>query len=137
MLSDMIKHVRELEGETQANMGERLGVAQRTIAGWESGGRSPKPDMIVKIADLYDVSTDYLLGRTENPHGYEVELREGTQMKEPPASKEGQLVAGTGESEVSFELPLDSLPENRQELERLLTPVVEDILRRLAKQKPD
>ncbi len=65
MLHEMIKKVRLSEGDSQAHMGEKLGVAQRTIAGWESGARQPNAEMIVKIAEAYNVSTDYLLGRTD------------------------------------------------------------------------
>ena len=39
-----------------------LGVSQPTLSSWESGRKSPTIDSILKMADLYKVSTDYLLG---------------------------------------------------------------------------
>ena len=39
-----------------------LGVNQRTISNWERGIRNPDFDMLMKIAETFDVSTDYLLG---------------------------------------------------------------------------
>lgn len=38
-----------------------------TIAGWERGERQPSPDKLNALADIYKVSTDYLLGRTDDP----------------------------------------------------------------------
>lgn len=70
MLKERIKKIRVDAGESQAAMGERLGVAQRTIAGWEKGTRQPNADMIVKIAETYQITTDYLLGRTDIPNMY-------------------------------------------------------------------
>ncbi len=39
-----------------------LSVDQRTISNWETGIREPDYEMLVKIAKLFDVTTDYLLG---------------------------------------------------------------------------
>lgn len=69
-MKERIKKIRIDAGESQAAMGERLGVAQRTIAGWEKGTRQPNADMIVKIAETYQITTDYLLGRTDIPNMY-------------------------------------------------------------------
>ena len=43
-----------------------ISMSQQAVAKWESGGASPDPDMLSKIADYFNVSTDYLLGR-ESP----------------------------------------------------------------------
>lgn len=67
MLGERIRQLRIQAGESQWRMGEQLGVAQRTIAGWETGNRQPNAEMIVRIAETYGVSTDYLLGRTDDP----------------------------------------------------------------------
>lgn len=50
---------------SQGKMGEVLGFSQQTIAKWEKGKASPDPGVIVSIADMFDVSADYLLGRTD------------------------------------------------------------------------
>lgn len=44
-------------------MSQTLGVSQPTLSAWESERKSPPLDMVVKMAELYGVTTDYLLGR--------------------------------------------------------------------------
>lgn len=44
---------------------ERLGVAQPTLSAWEGARKSPSLDNLENMADLYGVTTDFLLGRTE------------------------------------------------------------------------
>lgn len=46
---------------------DRLGIAKSTYAGYESGHRRPSLEAIKLIADLFDTSTDYILGITDHP----------------------------------------------------------------------
>ena len=46
-------------------MGEHLGLSQRTYAYYESGQRMVPPEVLCAQGDLYGVSVDYLLGRTD------------------------------------------------------------------------
>lgn len=48
---------------TQEAIAETLGVSQASITSWENGKRMPDIEMLVKLADYFNVSTDYLLGR--------------------------------------------------------------------------
>ncbi|MCQ6268248.1 helix-turn-helix domain-containing protein [Fictibacillus sp. WQ 8-8] len=45
---------------------DRLGIAKSTYAGYESGHRRPSLEAIAQIADLFDTSTDYILGRVDH-----------------------------------------------------------------------
>lgn len=57
------KSVRTQKGFTQSEMAEFLDCSQQTINVWESGQHTPKITMLVKIADSFGVSVDWLLGR--------------------------------------------------------------------------
>ncbi|WP_044642563.1 helix-turn-helix domain-containing protein [Risungbinella massiliensis] len=46
---------------------DRLGIAKSTYAGYESGYRRPSLEALIEIADLFNTSTDYLLGRVDDP----------------------------------------------------------------------
>lgn len=59
--------MRKKHGWTAKEVGKRLGIAESTVSGYENGHRSPPLDLLVRFADLYGVSTDYLLGRTDHP----------------------------------------------------------------------
>lgn len=56
---------RKLKGITQQEMAALLKMALSTYASWEQGKSEPSAEMIVKLADIFQVSTDYLLGHSE------------------------------------------------------------------------
>ena len=60
-----IRDLREDHDLTQAQVGERLGLSQRTYAYYESGQRMVPPHVLCALADFYQVSVDYILGRTD------------------------------------------------------------------------
>lgn len=57
-----LKELRTEKGIKQSELAEMLCVNQRTISNWENDVREPDFNMLVKIAKLFDTSTDYLLG---------------------------------------------------------------------------
>lgn len=67
ILSKRLKMLRNEKGYMQKFVADKIGVRSNTLSGYENGTRSPDPDTINKLAELYNVTTDYLLGRTENP----------------------------------------------------------------------
>jgi transcriptional regulator with XRE-family HTH domain len=62
-----IRNLREDNDLTQKELGEKLNIPQRTYAYYESGQRTIPPEVLIKLADFYDVSVDYILGRTNIP----------------------------------------------------------------------
>ena len=65
-----IRELREDHDLTQKKLGEAINLPQRTYAYYESGQRMVPPEVLCALADFYDVSVDYLLGRTDNPEPY-------------------------------------------------------------------
>lgn len=61
-----IRELREDNDLTQASVGEKINIPQRTYAYYESGGRMVPPQVLCALADFYNVSVDYILGRTDN-----------------------------------------------------------------------
>ena len=62
MIADRIKTIREKNGLTQAELAKRLGITRSSVNAWEQGISVPSTQYIVELADLFKVSTDYLLG---------------------------------------------------------------------------
>lgn len=54
---------RKLFRLTQSAMAEKLGITQPSYIRYENGSAEPSQECLVKIADIFDVSVDYLLGR--------------------------------------------------------------------------
>lgn len=65
-IPDLKERLRALRGEkTQQEIADVIGVAQSTYALYEKGDREPSLDAICKLADHYNVTTDYLLGTSD------------------------------------------------------------------------
>ncbi|MFB5192762.1 helix-turn-helix domain-containing protein [Alicyclobacillus fastidiosus] len=62
-LGRRLASLRKNRGLTQGQLAQRLGLAQSTIASWETGKREPDPGTILKLASFFDTTTDFLLGR--------------------------------------------------------------------------
>lgn len=62
-----IRELREKQGYTQRQMAELLGMLQPQYFRYEQGTRDVPSEMLIRLADIYHVSVDYLLGQTDNP----------------------------------------------------------------------
>ena len=60
--SNIYKKARQAIGLTQAEVSQYLHINRSAISKWESGSSIPDPALLPKIAKLYNVTTDYLLG---------------------------------------------------------------------------
>lgn len=58
-----LKQIRQQRKWSQKDLSKRIGVSNVSISGYESGNRYPDTDTLSKLADVLEVSTDYLLGR--------------------------------------------------------------------------
>ena len=65
MIEKKLKELREEKGFTQKQVSDFLSVHRTTYMKWENGLREPSNEMLVKIADFFDVSLDFLLGRKD------------------------------------------------------------------------
>lgn len=61
-----LKELREEKRLLSKEFAKIMNVEPATISNWENGNRFPKDDVLIKIADYFDCSTDYLLGRTDD-----------------------------------------------------------------------
>lgn len=70
MNTENLKNARKASGKTQKDVAEYLGVGQSTYKNYECGIREPNNDTTVKLAELFNVTTDYLLGREPLPNPF-------------------------------------------------------------------
>lgn len=69
-MSNFASRIRECRiaiGQTQAQSAANIGVAWRTWQDYEAGKRAPTLGGLIALADYFDVSLDYLVGRSDNP----------------------------------------------------------------------
>lgn len=67
MFQKRIKELRMRAGFSQKALAEKLFISQQSVGKWESGISKPSPETLSKLASLFDVTTDYLLGITDEP----------------------------------------------------------------------
>ncbi len=62
-----LRDMREDADLTQRQLAERLGMSQPQYNRYEQGYRDLPTDILIRLADMYNTSTDFLLGRTDDP----------------------------------------------------------------------
>ena len=67
MVYPRFRELREDKDITQAELARHLGCSQRIYSNYERGDVDVPTRILIKLADFYDVSIDFLLGRTNNP----------------------------------------------------------------------
>lgn len=105
ILGKRLEILRENKGWTKSLVARKLGIKTvSTYANWEYGIRQPDNEMLVKIANLYSVSIDYLLGRTDNPS--------------PKTEQTFEEWINDPETEIFFKDYLEAPEERKEELRR-------------------
>ncbi len=105
------KQSRENAGLTQKEAAISLGVSVQAVSYWETGSRLPSIEKLIQMADLYNVSTDYLLGRVP----MDVVVKHET----PPPQ---------GDDVVRLQFPLDDAPQDESELEAMILRILQQEL---------
>lgn len=72
-MGNNLKYYRKKAGKTQTQLSEYLGMSLTAYGHYETGRRQITPDKLAKLADLYGVTVDDLLGRTGEPIGRSIE----------------------------------------------------------------
>lgn len=70
MFNTRLNQIRKSKGVTAQQMADLLYINIRSYRAYESANRMPNLEMLVRIADILDVSTDYLLGRDSFLHSH-------------------------------------------------------------------
>ncbi len=72
-MSNLNKRLQQLKIEKnlrQKDIAASVGLSLRSYQRYESGEREPTSDILIAIAEYFDVSLDYLVGRTDNPNSH-------------------------------------------------------------------
>ena len=66
-MNNRLRQLRKSKGYTQIRVQMETGIEQALLSKYENGERIPPTETLLKLADFYRVSVDYLLCRTDNP----------------------------------------------------------------------
>lgn len=67
IIAERLKVLRCKAGKTQEEVGNAIGVNYTYIQKWEYATRTPGAEKLVQLADYFNTTTDYILGRTDKP----------------------------------------------------------------------
>ena len=70
IFADRLKECRKKINKTQREVADDLGIAESGYQKYEICKREPKMETLTKFADYFDVSVDFLIGRTNNPKSH-------------------------------------------------------------------
>lgn len=116
-----IRYIRDtILNKTGEEFGKLLNVTKVAISNWENNNRTPDAEMLVRIANLGDVSVDWLLCRTDNPNA---------------KIYEGSLGKDNIEIEIHKNYPHDLSPEEVEKLIQQLHEVGFDVNKLIEKAK--
>lgn len=65
---DHLKAIRKTFKATQKQVAKAIHVSERNYQDWEYGNTKPNFDALIALADFFDVSLDYLVGRSDDPN---------------------------------------------------------------------
>lgn len=68
MFAERVKELRQSRNMNQVQLAKALCVTKQTVSNWENDNIQPSISMLIKIADYFSVSTDYILGRDDNKY---------------------------------------------------------------------
>ncbi|HEM3629941.1 TPA: helix-turn-helix transcriptional regulator [Streptococcus suis] len=70
MFTNRLKKLRQEAELTQGELAKQLNTSQQNIGHWETGRQRPKYEMLIELTSLFNVSIDYLLGKSDIPNPY-------------------------------------------------------------------
>ncbi|WP_308638427.1 helix-turn-helix domain-containing protein [Paenibacillus silvisoli] len=110
-IGDRIAKLRDDRGWTQEQTAGLLGISRAALSHYEKNRREPDTDTLSKFADLFKVSVDFLVGRTNAPH---------VTLEEPVREFVEQLELSDEDLLEKYNLKIDGLSLSPEEAKRFI-----------------
>lgn len=82
-----LRNARDRKNLKQTQVMEKTGINNKTLSGYENGVSEPDLDSLNRLAELYEVTTDYLTGKSDSPKGAVDEKAEANRVRAEKFSK--------------------------------------------------
>lgn len=105
-IATKLRRLRAKKGNTATELAKLLDVSSAAVSQWESGRQNPAHDKLIKIAEYYDVSLDFLMGNEETPKKV-INFKTNEGIKIPVL---GEIVAGVPISAIQEILDYEEIP---------------------------
>lgn len=135
MFSERLKKLRTSKKLTQEYMANLLGITRQGYAKYEKSEAQPDFATLEKLASFFEVSTDYLLGRTENPKQLNSKLPELTAKDKKDIAKQLERILEAMDSDTGLAFDGEPMDEETKELVKTAIKSNLELTKQLAKQK--
>lgn len=112
--AERLKSLRSEAGFSQTKLGRMLNKTRNNISQYELGKRSPDLETLKQIADLFQTTSDYLLGRTDYPRGRLVTVEELEEFLPAEVARESTLELYVDDQ------PMDLSEDTREQIKEVL-----------------
>lgn len=99
MLPERLKEQRLLHKLTQQQVADKIGITRPAYTAYESGNRQPDYELLKQLANMFDVSTDYLIGKSDKPHYYSLTKKD---YRDVDQMLEDAMAGVTGKAGVNY-----------------------------------
>ncbi|HHV79055.1 MAG TPA: helix-turn-helix transcriptional regulator [Firmicutes bacterium] len=120
-----LKELREAKGFSQRELAKLLVIAPSTLAMYELGQREPDFEIATKIADFFDVSVDYLLGRTDDPRPLRKQIEDAVEG-DPELKEFWEAFLSKRELRLAFRTIKDLDPVSLRKVIRVIKAIEEE-----------
>lgn len=132
---DRIAYLREQNNLTQQQLADKIGITRASLSHYEKNRREPDYKTLEKLADFFEVSIDYLLGRTDNPTTNSNTLPELTAKDEKDIAKKLESILESMDSDTGLAFDGEPLDEETKQLVRAAIESNLQLTKQLAKKK--
>lgn len=125
VLGTRLRTARDRAGLTQVQAAQQLGVGDTALSNYERGERDPDTGMLAQMAALYTVSTDYLLGRTDDPRTLRDRLAEAAKG-DPELNEFWEAFLSKRDLRLAFRTLKDLTPQALRQALRIIKALEEE-----------
>ncbi|MCM3736413.1 helix-turn-helix domain-containing protein [Bacillus cytotoxicus] len=75
-IGERLKFLRNRRGWTIQDTAEKVGISDSTYGGYETNYRKPNLEVLCRLADILNSTTDFILGRTDNQNGFDFDMKD-------------------------------------------------------------
>lgn len=102
VFGDRIKRLRIAEKMTQKQLAEKLNISESAVGMYERAEREPSFEIVLVLSDLFQVSSDYLLGKTDHPNGFVVDYSKANPPNYDSLTEINKIIKELGIEDIGF-----------------------------------
>ncbi|MFY9543749.1 MAG: helix-turn-helix transcriptional regulator [Bacillota bacterium] len=125
-LGERLKILRESHNFSRQELAEKLGLSYWAIAKYEQDERDPDHDILSKMANLFGVTVDYLLGRSDYPHLPDTSKIDGALETDPELLDFWRKLKKRPELQLLARQAKDAPPEDIRKMMRILKAIEDE-----------